>query len=50
DATVTPSLSPGYTIKNVLNFRTQSQAAFVQGISAYTNVKTCAVFRLPYAG
>ncbi|KAM7307657.1 uncharacterized protein ISCGN_011293 [Ixodes scapularis] len=50
DATITPILSPGYTIENVLNFQAQGQAASVQGISAYTNVKKCTVFRLPYAG
>ncbi|KAM7293827.1 uncharacterized protein ISCGN_023410 [Ixodes scapularis] len=50
DATITPSLSPGYTIENVLNLQPQGQAASVQGISAYTNVKKCTVFRLPYAG
>ncbi|KAM7307898.1 uncharacterized protein ISCGN_011534 [Ixodes scapularis] len=50
NATITFSLSPGYTIKNVANFEDQGQTISVNGISAYTNVKECSVLRLPYAG
>ncbi|XP_040075783.2 uncharacterized protein LOC115318384 [Ixodes scapularis] len=48
--TVTLGLSPGYTLKNVLNFQPQGQDISVPAYSAYTDVKKCEILRLPYAG
>ncbi|KAM7290484.1 uncharacterized protein ISCGN_027109 [Ixodes scapularis] len=48
--TVTLSLSPGYTLKNILSFQPQGQDISVPAYSAYKDIKTCDVLRVPYAG
>lgn len=50
NVTVTLSLSPGYSLKNILNFQPQGQDISVPAYSAYKDIKTCDVLRVPYAG
>ncbi|KAM7299015.1 uncharacterized protein ISCGN_019582 [Ixodes scapularis] len=50
DLTVTLSSSPGYTLKNILNFQPQGQDVSVPAYSAYKDVKNCDVLRMTYAG
>uniref|UniRef100_V5H6E0 Putative lipocal-1 1 n=1 Tax=Ixodes ricinus TaxID=34613 RepID=V5H6E0_IXORI len=48
--TVTLSLSPEYTLKNVLNFHPQGQDISVPAYTVYKDVKKCDILRLTYAG
>ncbi|KAM7298079.1 uncharacterized protein LOC115318382 isoform X2 [Ixodes scapularis] len=47
---VTLSSSPGYTVKNLVNFQPPGTNMMASGFSSYKDVKKCDVVRLPYAG